>query len=83
MRGEAALGKLPEAERTQWQKLWEEVESPRRRAGQTTRRHQTPRQGGIARGDVAPDRPNGTMSGQRGLSLHFLVMVPRELSRRM
>jgi serine/threonine-protein kinase len=32
VRGEAALGKLPVAERAPWQKLWEEVESLRRRA---------------------------------------------------
>jgi serine/threonine-protein kinase len=33
VRGEAALAKLPAAERAPWQKLWEEVESLRRRAG--------------------------------------------------
>jgi tetratricopeptide (TPR) repeat protein len=32
VRGEAALGKLPEAERREWQKLWEEVEALKRRA---------------------------------------------------
>jgi tetratricopeptide (TPR) repeat protein len=32
VRGEAALGKLPEAERLQWQKLWEDVEALKRRA---------------------------------------------------
>ena len=32
VRGEAGLGKLPEAERPQWQKLWEEVEALKRRA---------------------------------------------------
>jgi tetratricopeptide (TPR) repeat protein len=35
VRGEAALGKLPEAERLQWQKLWEEVEALKRRAAGT------------------------------------------------
>jgi eukaryotic-like serine/threonine-protein kinase len=32
VRGAAALAKLPEAERLQWQQLWEEVEALRRRA---------------------------------------------------
>jgi eukaryotic-like serine/threonine-protein kinase len=32
VRGEAALGKLPEAERLGWQKLWEDVEALNRRA---------------------------------------------------
>jgi serine/threonine protein kinase len=35
VRGEAALGKLPEAERPPWQKLWEEVEALKRRAAGT------------------------------------------------
>jgi Flp pilus assembly protein TadD len=32
MRGAESLGKLPEAERKEWQKLWEEVEALRQRA---------------------------------------------------
>jgi hypothetical protein len=32
VRGPEALGKLPEAERTEWQKLWQDVEGLRRRA---------------------------------------------------
>ena len=32
VRGPAALGRLPEAERGDWQKLWEEVEVLRQRA---------------------------------------------------
>jgi hypothetical protein len=35
VRGEAALGKLPEAERPPWQKLWKEVEALRRGAAGT------------------------------------------------
>jgi tetratricopeptide (TPR) repeat protein len=38
VRGEAALGKLPAAERPQWQKLWEEVESLRRHAARAAGR---------------------------------------------
>jgi len=34
MRGAESLGKLPEAERKEWQKLWEEVEALRERASQ-------------------------------------------------
>jgi tetratricopeptide (TPR) repeat protein len=34
VRGDAALGKLPEAERRDWQKLWKEVEGLRRRASE-------------------------------------------------
>jgi hypothetical protein len=37
VRGADALGKLPEAERPAWQKLWEEVESLRRRPGVASR----------------------------------------------
>jgi hypothetical protein len=32
VRGAAALGKLPEAERPRWQRLWEDVEMLKRRA---------------------------------------------------
>jgi hypothetical protein len=32
VRGADALARLPEAERREWQKLWEEVEALRRRA---------------------------------------------------
>jgi serine/threonine-protein kinase len=32
VRGAASLGKLPEAERKEWHKLWEEVEALRKRA---------------------------------------------------
>ena len=39
MRGAAALGKLPAAERPAWQKLWEEVEFLRRRAAGPARPH--------------------------------------------
>jgi tetratricopeptide (TPR) repeat protein len=35
VRGEAALAKLPEAERPGWQKLWEEVEALNRRAARS------------------------------------------------
>ncbi len=34
LRGAESLGKLPEAERKEWQKLWEEVEALRERASQ-------------------------------------------------
>jgi hypothetical protein len=34
MRGAESLGKLPEAERKQWQKHWEEVQALRQRASQ-------------------------------------------------
>jgi Flp pilus assembly protein TadD len=37
VRGAAALGKLPEAERTPWQKLWQEVEALGRRAADPAR----------------------------------------------
>ncbi len=32
VRGDAALAKLPEAERREWRKLWEDVEALRKRA---------------------------------------------------
>ena len=32
VRGDEALAKLPEAERREWRKLWEEVEELRKRA---------------------------------------------------
>jgi serine/threonine-protein kinase len=38
VRGSEALGRLPEAERPGWQKLWEEVEALRRRAMEPARR---------------------------------------------
>jgi hypothetical protein len=34
VRGADALARLPEAERPEWQKLWEEVEAMRRRAAE-------------------------------------------------
>ena len=34
LRDAAALAKLPEAERAEWQKLWAEVESLRKKAGE-------------------------------------------------
>jgi hypothetical protein len=37
VRGAAALAKLPDAERPPWQKLWEEIESLRRRAADPAR----------------------------------------------
>jgi serine/threonine-protein kinase len=38
VRGPDSLARLPEAERKEWQKLWEEVEALRRRAGAPARR---------------------------------------------
>jgi hypothetical protein len=35
VRGDAALAKLPEAERQEWQKLWQEVEALERRAAES------------------------------------------------
>jgi hypothetical protein len=34
VRGSEALGKLPEAERQEWQKLWQEVEALRQRSNE-------------------------------------------------
>jgi hypothetical protein len=38
VRGPESLGKLPEAERQEWQKLWQEVEALRKRSSEPAKK---------------------------------------------